>query len=683
MLFRFPSWLPLTAIALLLGGCLHWGAETIDPIICDVGVRPMDLEPAVQANLQMPRTEEPQKTGTLSPELESLTLQPVDAREPLDTALAQEKPDDPQPKKKEGPPPLYMPSHFPGGADSYIKVAGPDDPPEKKAEAVRRLFPPLAPLGPDVEPEPGPNGNPLTLADFQRLAVTNSPLIKQALADVRAAEGAALQAGLYPNPNFGYVSESVNSGGTAGLQGAFFEQKIIGWGKLDLARAIATVDVRNAQLAVRATRNSVAKSVRNAYFAALVALEGVKVNGAVYEFADRLYQSQLDLSVRGLGAPYEPMQLRLLVVQARTSLATSRNAYLAAWKQLAAAVGLPGMKPTQLAGRVDMPLPIYRHDTVLARVLTQHTDVLTAQNAVLRAQTSLRLAQITPLPDPDVQLKLEKDYTVAPFLLTNSLQITVPVAIWDRNQGGILQAEGQLLRAEEEAHRVRADLTSRLADAFGRYETNRYQLEEFRTQVLPYQIKAYRGMYTRWHLDMGAPRVGVLSPTPTFQDLFNTQVLMATNIGNYLTTLATTWTAVMDVADLLQTEDLFQVAETQEVCPVPSLDQLPPLPCQHPCSPLRDPALRGADGQWPAAAPRKEDRTMPPTDSPKEEKKQTYSPVTPAENPAAPSERPATPVAQFSARQMGPTHLPPPRVDAQLLDEPPPMPKLPDPQAGS
>jgi cobalt-zinc-cadmium efflux system outer membrane protein len=673
MLSRFPRWLPLAATALLLGGCLHWGAEPIDPIICDMGTKPMDLEPAPPVNLQMPRTEEPSKTGALSPDIESLALQPVDAREPLASGLAQEKPETPPPEK--GPPPLYIPPRFPGGAESFIKVAKADASAEEKAAAVRRLFPPLEPIGPDIEPEPGPNGNPLTLADFQRLAVTNSPLIKQALADVRAAEGAALQAGLHPNPIFGYVSDSVNSGATAGLQGVFLEQRIIGWGKLDLARGIATIDVRNAQLAVRAARNSVAKAVRNAYFAVLVAVESVKVNGAVYEFADKLYESQLDLAVRGLGAPYEPMQLRLLVVQARTSLAASRNAYLTAWKQLASAIGLPGMKPTLLAGRVDTPLPIYRHADVLAHVLTRHTDVLTARNAVLRAQTALRLAQVTPLPDPDVQVKLEKDYTVAPFLLTNSLQITIPVAIWDRNQGGIMLAEGQLIRAEEEDHRVRSDLTARLADAFGRYESNRYILEQFRTETLPYQIKAYRAMYDRWHREK--PGALALSATPTFQDLFNNQVFMATNIGNYLSTLAATWAAVMDVADLLQTEDLFGVMETQEVCPVPSLNHLPPLPCHHPCSPLPDPALKGADGQWPAAAPRKEDRTMPPADT-SEQKKQASTPATTTEPQATPTDRPVTPMADFVSKPRISSHLPPRQVDAQLLDEPPPMPKLPE-----
>ena len=56
-------------------------------------------------------------------------------------------------------------------------------------------------------------------------------------------------------------------------------------------------------------------------------------------------------------ATYEPMQVRVLALQARTLTIQGHNRYLAAWKQLAAAVGLPGLPPSELAG--DSPvLPV-------------------------------------------------------------------------------------------------------------------------------------------------------------------------------------------------------------------------------------------------------------------------------------------------------------------------------------
>ena len=183
-----------------------------------------------------------------------------------------------------------------------------------------------------------------------------------------------------------------------------------------------------------------------------------------------------------------------------------------------------------------------------------------------------------------------------PFVVSPSVQVSVPVPVWDQNKGGVIQAQGQLLRAVEEAHRVRDDLTGRLAEAFERYENNRLLVELYRTRVLPDQVRAYRGVYERHQQEPAQV---------SFGDIVTAQQTLATTITTYVTTLGAMWTAVVDVSGLLQTNDLFQVGleplPTVCVAPVPDLEHLPLLPCCHPCSPLPDPALKGANGQWPPA----------------------------------------------------------------------------------
>jgi cobalt-zinc-cadmium efflux system outer membrane protein len=186
---------------------------------------------------------------------------------------------------------------------------------------------------------------------------------------------------------------------------------------------------------------------------------------------------------------------------------------------------------------------------------------------------------------------VQKDNTGPPFDITPSLHVTVPVPVWDQNHGGIQQAQANLLHAIEEPHRVRDDLTTRLADAFERYQNNRIVLGYYRDQILPDQVRIYRLIYLRWR-DEG---------TLNFIDISTAQQNLATSITTYLTTLASAWQAVSDVATLLQTDDVFQLVK--EGCPAstPALEQLLELPCSHPCSPLQDPGLKGANGFWPPA----------------------------------------------------------------------------------
>src|SRR5262249_40058129 len=161
----------------------------------------------------------------------------------------------------------------------------------------------------------------------------------------------------------------------------------------------------------------------------------------------------------------------------RATLLQAQVRYLTAWKQLAATLGDSDMPLTEVAGDAEMAIPRFHRDLALAYILSRHTDVQTARNTQQKARYDLHLAQITPIPDVDVRLAVQKDYTTPPFSIVHSVQVGVPIPVWDQNQGNIQQAQGALLRATEEEHRVHSDLSSRFAEAFERYENNRLLVE--------------------------------------------------------------------------------------------------------------------------------------------------------------------------------------------------------------
>ena len=587
MSWRWLKW----AIAFsLLAGCSYAVQENVDRMVCELPTHPLDVEhlPPPDQSTRLPSTTKPDHVASASTD----GVKRVGYEE-----LAQDQ--TPQPKRDR----FEYPAELPGANAPPITIPGLDAPKEEREKAIDRLYPVLPPLGPEPEPLPGPSGQPLTLADLQNLARTNSPLLRQPAADVEAAWGAVLQAGAYPNPNLGYQADNINSANTAGFQGIFIEQTFKTGGKLEVARASATMSWQNAQLAFIKAQNDVATQVRQNYFAVLVAQENVKISRALARFTDEIYRIQVDvLKTAGTAAHYEPMQLRVQSVQTRANLVLARNRYTAAWKQLASSLGLPGMRLTQLAGRVDQALPAYDYDKALDHILSRHTDVLTAQTAIQKARYDLRLAQITPIPDINLHLAVEKDFTTPPFATTSSIQLGGPIPLYDRNRGNIIQAQGALMRAIEEPHRVRDDLTSRLAGAFEQYDDSRTQLEYYRKQIIPDQVRAYQGVYQRFRLQQkdDPTKVG-------FGDVVTAQQTLVAAITTYVTTLGQAWSSAVGVADLLQTNDLFQIGleplPIQCVAPLPDLEHLSILPCEHPCTTMPDPALKGKAGDWPPASP--------------------------------------------------------------------------------
>lgn len=581
-------------LTLLMAGCFYPVQEKIDYHVCELAAQPRDLQPLAPPD-SPPEKAAPSPGQKHPSEREEGEVQQTSAQE---RGPAREGDPLPPPRRLTIPPEL-----LPRGPVPPIVLPPPTPENEgKRREAIQRLYPPLPVMGPGPQPVPGPQGSPLTLSELQRLALSNSPQVRQAAANVESARGAAIQAGLPPNPTLGYEGDTAGTTGGAGYQGGYLDQIIKTAGKLQLARAVATMDLRNAELALKRAEFDLLGRVRGGYFAVLVAQESMRVNQALVRFSDEVYRIEVELVRKGgFAAPYEPMYLRVFAVQARAGLVQARNRYISAWKQLAAALGLPGMPPTQLAGRVDISIPIYNHQLVLNRVLQSHTDVLTADTSLRQAQLNLRVAQVTPIPDVEVRMMLQKDYTGPPFLLTHSLQVGMPIPVWNRNQGGIRQAEADLVQASEGPHRVRATLTATLAEAFERYENNRVVLDWYRNQILPDQVRVYRGVYERYQREPAGPG----GSPPGFNDVVVAQQTLAGAVVTYLTTLGAMWQAVVDVADVMQTSDLFQIngeqVPTQCISALPELDTLLTLPCQHPCSPLPNGHQEPGGGAWPQA----------------------------------------------------------------------------------
>src|SRR5262249_40267321 len=108
--------------------------------------------------------------------------------------------------------------------------------------------------------------------------------------------------------------------------------------------------------------------------------------------------------------------------------------------------------------------------------------------------------------------------------------------------------QATLSRAVLEVQRVQNDLTRRLAAAYERYENNRVLVRYYREEVLPSQVRVYRAVYERYQIE--PEKVG-------YSDIVVAQRTLANALTSYLTALREQWNAVVDVAGLLQTDDLY------------------------------------------------------------------------------------------------------------------------------
>jgi cobalt-zinc-cadmium efflux system outer membrane protein len=407
----------------------------------------------------------------------------------------------------------------------------------------------------------------MTLAELQQLASASSPLLRRAAAAVTAARGAAVQARLHPNPTIGYQADQVQPGpaptNNVGQQGFYINQLIKTGGKLQLASAAAEMDVASAEVALRQAQVELAGRVRAGYFAVLVAQESLRVSRALSDLAAEAYRIHIQRVRAAQAAGYEPLQLYVFALQARQNLVLARNRYVSAWKQLTAQMGVPNMPFTALAGRADAPVPDFRYPAAVEHMLGVHTQMRTAENTILKAKYQLRLMEVNRLPDLHTNFAYQHDNAASNHQF--NLQIGFAVPVFDRNQGNILQAKAQVTRAVEDLEATRNELTQRLAEAFERYENARILAADYRERILVAQVRVYRAIRERYQLE--PEKIG-------FSDLVNAQQNIANVMTTYLSLLTNQWTAVVDVATLLQLDELY--VPGAEACGPPLLECLGP-----------------------------------------------------------------------------------------------------------
>jgi len=477
---------------------------------------------------------------------------------PRPTAPPPAPPADPTKK-----PPFELPPTLPGA--NATPVVPPkfdkDTPAEERNRKVKEAYPDLTPVAATAPP----GGQPVSLADLTQLARANSPAIRKTLADAEASYGQVIQAGLHPNPTVGYQADQVQPslrippGATfsgAGQQGGYVNQLIKTAGKLTLAQQVSGYDYINALVAVRKTEVDVTAAVRAAYFNALIAQQSVQVSRAVAELADEVYRLQLKQVAAGEAAGYEPLLLYAQAVQARTAVAQAEALYKGAWRQLAAAVGQPDLPQAPLAGRADAVPPTFDQEAVKARLVEEHTDVLTARNSIAQAQRNLVLQRKLPIPDLLTNTYQQYDNAAQTYQFGIQLGFQLPVS--DRNQGNIRTAQAQIASAGHQLVSAQNALSGRLGEAFARYEANAAAVANYRDKVIPSQSQAYRAIIRRYQAE--PEKVG-------FNDIVVAQQNLAQSLQAYMTALGGQWQAVVDVANIGQLDDLYPAAPPGPIPP--------------------------------------------------------------------------------------------------------------------
>jgi len=343
----------------------------------------------------------------------------------------------------------------------------------------------------------------LRLRDALALALRRSPDLAGVALSVREAEAEALQAGLLPNPEVG--AEFEDFAGTGDLAGTKSAETTITVGQLIELGGKRAKRIRQARLEAElagwdyeAKRIGLITDVAQR-FAAVLARQR---KAALADTSLKLAKATRDAVNKRLKAgkitPVELAKAEVEVSTARISVRRAGRELLASKHRLAAAWGATSPHFEVVAGDLNHIGQLPKLDQVIP-LLAQNPDIARWKTELAQRQAVLSSEKARAISD--VTLSAGYRYSNESKDTAALVGISIPLPLFDRNQGGVRKARYGLLRARSEEEATWARLRYELLEAYQELASAHEEAATLRTQVLPAAEQAFKA--TRTSFDRG------------------------------------------------------------------------------------------------------------------------------------------------------------------------------------
>lgn len=336
-------------------------------------------------------------------------------------------------------------------------------------------------LEPDSQTAQSGRSPAATLASLEEVALSSNPTLLAMQAKVDAANGRWLQVGLKPNPVASISMQEIGNDDSAGQYGALVGQEFVTAGKLELNRNSAAWQVKLVEQELAAQRLRVLTDVRRGFYAVLVAQERLVVANELLGIAQESVEKATEL-IKFQEPATVLTQAEIEAELAAVLVDNFQTQRQAQWHRLAAVIGQPDMPLSKVDGELTGSAPKVVWDQVLDRLHRESPEIASALAEVEQSRWKLQRAGVESTPNVTFQAGVFYDDSSSdPF---GMLQVSLPLPVNDWNQGGIAEAQANVIAAEQTVQRVELSLQQRLAAVYQQYEQARKQATRYETTIL-------------------------------------------------------------------------------------------------------------------------------------------------------------------------------------------------------
>jgi cobalt-zinc-cadmium efflux system outer membrane protein len=205
-----------------------------------------------------------------------------------------------------------------------------------------------------------------------------------------------------------------------------------------------------------------------------------------------LAEESLRLSERGLqvvqgrvkagsASPVEATRAQVQVSEVRLEQGRAEQALTVAYQQLAAATGA-SMAPFSRVEKASADTPAMPSRTQLLERLEQTPDMRLARLQIDQREAALDLARTQRVPD--LTVSVGSQYSETDRERINVVGVSMPIPLFDRNQGNVLAAARRADQARDQRNGAELRLRSEVVQALAQWGTAAQEVQAFDRSIL-------------------------------------------------------------------------------------------------------------------------------------------------------------------------------------------------------
>ena len=327
----------------------------------------------------------------------------------------------------------------------------------------------------------------VTLTDVLNLALSNNPELSVALRELEAIDGIRVQAATRLNPS---ISTSVQDTRRENRQIYLqLNQEIELGNKREARMDAADAIYKKANAELDSKKAEIHANVVNAFYEVLAAQERLKLSQSSIEVANQALDAAAKRVKAGKSSPVEETKSKIVQSSAKIELSQATSLLNSARKRLSALWGSSNPVYEHAEGNVEN-IPAIANLNDLSSALENAPAITIAKLEINARDGMTRVERSKATPNITLSAGVVNNQELG-GINQALLGLSVPIPVFDRNQGNLQEAVSRQYKAQDELVALKAQLEANLAFQYERLNAARQTSESIRSEILPGSQSAF------------------------------------------------------------------------------------------------------------------------------------------------------------------------------------------------